>query len=610
MHRVSSHKSFGCKIFLTFLIVFSAIILFPGNKIFAQTKIWEDSFNGGVTTGGYSPDYQNGGKGTFEIKIEKGSTIRKAFLMAGRFGDAKPLTVTMNDKIYVFDNNNVATPVFQSTVYGGPSAVHVLDVTSNIDPKDSVYTLDVPNQGGPTNRFNDFYLFVAYNNKSLKKVNAAIFLRTWNVSAQDKFVLNLLVPTRKSADISVSLYCGYICHMQGDGEFVFMNGENLGQIGGHDSNSGYCGGPIGSFYYKDNKMYALEDDNVDKRVNGSDALINAKSLLKDKCKTFNLDFEVDKSVYGEHETNTIWGVIVAYGADECKPPNAAVTGDQQICKGSSVKLTASGGSRYLWSNGERMATIEVKPEITTQYFVTITEAGCSAKDSVTVNVFNTTDVSNAKDTTITSGTTATLNAAGGSTFKWSTGEVTQSIIVEPQRTTTYTVTISSGDCNATERIRVNVARKIKAYAGKDTAICIGSEIELKAMGGENYLWSNGATTQSIKVAPAVSTTYTVTVSTDMNSATDEVHVSVIDLSKAHAGNDTTICAGSAVYLKAYGGYHYRWSDGESLQTIEVRPKNTTTYTVTITSVNCFITERCKRHWHVVLSIMAYYRCIQ
>jgi len=591
MKSSTPHHCPFSKRFIGILLVIASLVFISWSKAVAQQKIYEDSFNGGVTTGGYSPDYQSGGEGTFKIKIAAGSTIRKAFLMAGRFGEAKPVTVKLNGKDYLFDANNKATKEYVSHTYGGPSCVHVIEVTKDLDPTVSDYTLEVPQQGGPLNRYNDFYLYVAYDNKDLPKVNTAIFLRTTDIAAHDKFNITLTNATHKTTDIAVSLYCGYICHMKGDGENVMLNGERLGQLGGHDDNSGYCGGPIGSFYYKDNKMVALEDDNIDKKVDGSDALINAKSLLKDKCKSFTMDFEVDQSVYGPHETNAVWGVIVAYGTDECKVKDATVSDDQSVCKGTSVKLTATGGEKYVWSNGERKSSIDVKPDVSTKYFVTISGGGCSEKDTINVEVLNTALVSAGKDTTITDGTVATLEASDGGNYKWSTGETTQTIAVAPQRTTVYTLTVTAGDCSAVDKVIVNVKKNIKAFAGRDTSICLGSEMLLRASGGENYFWSTGETTQSIIVKPAVSTTYYVTVSVDNNVSTDDVTVNVIDVSKADAGKDMTICSGSAITLEGSGGTNYKWSDGEKTQNITVRPKATMTYTVTVSTGACSATDK-------------------
>lgn len=66
-------------------------------------------------------------------------------------------------------------------------------------------------------------------------------------------------------------------------------------------------------------------------------------------------------------------------------PNAGV--DQTICFGDMATLVATGGASYMWSNSVGNDTNTVMPSATTTYGVMVTDGnGCSASDSVTVNV--------------------------------------------------------------------------------------------------------------------------------------------------------------------------------------------------------------------------------
>lgn len=584
-----SGKHLG-RIHILFISVFFLIVSSPEHS-FSQQKLWEQSFNGGVTTGGYSPDYQSGGSGKFKVTIEKNSTILKAYLLVGRFGMAQPVTITMNGKQYQLDKNNMGTPQFQSRTYGGASAVHVVDVTKDIDPNTTEYTIEVPQQQGPSNRFNDFYLFIAYQNQGLKKINAAIFLRNSDIVTSDKFKIELANPTQKNVDIGISLFCGYVCHMEGDGEYISLNNEKLGEIGGHDDNSGYCGGPIGSFRYQNNVLEGLQDDNPDKNVNGSDALINAKTILKDKCTSFEMGFDADNKVYGNHETNAVWGVIIAYGSDECKMDNVTVTDDQQICKGNSVKLTASGGTKYKWSTGEEKAEITVKPGITTDYYVTVSNDNCTEVDTVNVKVFDASRTDAGNDTTLCEGGSVSLKAIGGDNYLWSTGEKTQIINVNPKNTTTYTVTVSVQGCSATDKVTVNITKATFADAGKDTTICSGSSVVLTARGGGSYVWSNGEHERSIKVKPKSTTTYVVTVMSGSCLATDDVTVTVKALPGIDAASDVYIMPDSSAVINLKGpDGNYKWWPESGLSCTNCKsptvfPDSTTKYYVTYTTAN-------------------------
>ena len=63
-------------------------------------------------------------------------------------------------------------------------------------------------------------------------------------------------------------------------------------------------------------------------------------------------------------------------------------------------------------------------------------------------------------------------------------------------------------------VTVTVIPEVVADAGLDSTICNGTTVTLTATGGTTYLWDTGDTTAEIDVTPAVTTTYTVTVTDD------------------------------------------------------------------------------------------------
>ena len=95
----------------------------------------------------------------------------------------------------------------------------------------------------------------------------------------------------------------------------------------------------------------------------------------------------------------------------------------------------------------------------------------------------------------------------------------------------YTIThISTTRCiNDTIRKTIKILSP-DVFAGNDTAICKGSSVTLTAVteaGGGTYLWSTGETTQSITVAPTVTTDYIVTYDLGFCFAKDTVRVRVL-----------------------------------------------------------------------------------
>jgi gliding motility-associated-like protein len=181
---------------------------------------------------------------------------------------------------------------------------------------------------------------------------------------------------------------------------------------------------------------------------------------------------------------------------------------------SSTNYTTQNLVNPTWSLGLNM------------YVVTVSNPWCqTAKDTVEIFVESQPTADAGNDTSICTGQNVQLTASGGSSYSWSTGGSTSSINVSPATTTTYVVTVSNGNCSATDDVVVTVG-SIIANAGNDTSICENDQAFLIATGGGTYLWNNGTTTAANTVTPLVTTTYTVTVNSGGCTASDDVIVTV------------------------------------------------------------------------------------
>ena len=218
-------------------------------------------------------------------------------------------------------------------------------------------------------------------------------------------------------------------------------------------------------------------------------------------------------------------------------PTPTITGPTESCAGESVTLDAGAGySTYLWSpGGQTTQTIEVSPAATTSYTVTVTTAagcaGTSASHSVTVNPLPTPVISGPTETC--AGESVTLDAgAGYASYLWSPGgQTTQTIVVSPAATTTYTVTvIGSNGCAGTSPAHTVVVHPSPQpdIVGRGL-LCQGEMTSLDAGAGyASHLWSTGETTRLILVTPMVTTTYSVTVTTPEGcEGTSPEHVVVV-----------------------------------------------------------------------------------
>ena len=277
------------------------------------------------------------------------------------------------------------------------------------------------------------------------------------------------------------------------------------------------------------------------------------------------------------------------------PAVTAVAAPPAICAGNSSTLTASGASSYSWGgilgNG---ATKVVTPPITTTYTVTGTDGNnCTNTANVTVTVNQPPTVSaTATPPAICAGSSATITAAGASTYAWSNGLGNGATkIVSPNTTTTYVVTCTDiNNCVSTASVTVTVYQLPTIITtATPTTICAGTNSTLNASGASTYTWNNGLGVGATKiVSPATTTTYMVT-GTDGNNCTNTANIIVtVNQSPIVSATATpqVICAGSSTTITAAGASTYAWNNGlGSGATHIVSPASTTTYTVTGTDGN-------------------------
>jgi extracellular elastinolytic metalloproteinase len=263
-------------------------------------------------------------------------------------------------------------------------------------------------------------------------------------------------------------------------------------------------------------------------------------------------------------------------------PTVEAAGDNSVCSGSPVVLTASGASSYSWSTGATSAQISVSPAATTTYTVTGSTDGCSAQAQKTVTVTALPNVSAGDNKIICVGETVQLTATGASTYNWNTGASAASISVSPSATTTYTVTGTANGCSKEAQVTVTVNPPPTINISPDEqSICAGQSVTLVASGGSTYQWNTGATTASITVSPATTTTYSATAFQGSCSSSGNVTVIVLESPTVVASADVSSCPSESVTLTVSGNATaYTWNTGASGNSITVAPNVSTTYFVT------------------------------
>lgn len=266
--------------------------------------------------------------------------------------------------------------------------------------------------------------------------------------------------------------------------------------------------------------------------------------------------------------------------------------DLQLCSGDNIVFVATGGDSYRWSNGATTATVSVRPIQNSTYAVTVTKNGCAGTDEVVVSLEEAPQVNVTPNQSICSGKSVSLVAAGGNSYLWNNGRTSSTISVSPTTTTSYTVTVTNGNCSAIGRTTVNVTPGPTLNTSIDLTICAGESPTIAASGTAPFRWSTGATTSSIVVSPVQTTTYSVSVSANGCEASDDVTITVLPKPNINAGADQTICAGQVANLAASGsGGNYRWSNGATTASIQVQPNTLSEYTVSVTKDGCTSSDK-------------------
>lgn len=138
----------------------------------------------------------------------------------------------------------------------------------------------------------------------------------------------------------------------------------------------------------------------------------------------------------------------------------------------------------------------------------------------------------------------------------------------------------------------------------DTLICSIDSLQLQAVGNGAFEWTPGYNifnqqTASPTVYPKSTTTYTVTMTEDRCTATQDVRVRVVDFVTLNAGADTTICATDSLQLRPGGdGLQFNWTatpgayfdDPQSRNPITLPLAGTSVYQVEASIGKCSATD--------------------
>jgi gliding motility-associated-like protein len=279
------------------------------------------------------------------------------------------------------------------------------------------------------------------------------------------------------------------------------------------------------------------------------------------------------------------------------------------CNGVAI-ATPSGGTSpysYNWSSGQ--ITSNATNLCAGSFSITVTDSNaCTVTNNFTITQpqpISSTVSSTNNNCGQPDGTATVSNVTGGGSpgtysYLWSASAGSQSSATATGLVSgTYTVTITSGQCDTTASVVVNETPPPTAFATGTSTTCNGvcdATATVTPSGGTNpqnygYNWTNGQTTQTATGLCAGS--YSVTV-TDLNNnckVVTSANISQPTQVTVITSKDTTICVQSnaTISASASGGnspYNYTWDNGFTGSGPHiVSPSSVQCYSVTATDVN-------------------------
>ncbi len=287
-------------------------------------------------------------------------------------------------------------------------------------------------------------------------------------------------------------------------------------------------------------------------------------------------------------------------------PTLSLSSNTMICLGSSVPLSVSGATAYVWSpatglNSTTAATVTASPGSTTTYSVTGSISTCTASAAVTVTVIPNPVLSVSSNTSMCAGNSVPLSSSGAGSYSWSPGTGLSSTTgaqttASPAATTIYTVTGSNTvgpvTCSSATTVEVVIIPVTAPVIDPVSPICAGDYTSLNATGGDTYQWTPAtglanATASTTTAHPLTSTVYTLSITkSGFCTNTASIEVVVNPLPVIDAGRDTTVNSDEFITLNGTGNttVGFLAPTGGNLScnfcpSISVNPQENTCYTL-------------------------------
>ncbi len=262
--------------------------------------------------------------------------------------------------------------------------------------------------------------------------------------------------------------------------------------------------------------------------------------------------------------------------------------DTSIGSAGSLLLDASktSGRNYLWSDSSTAPTLRVHTADT--FWVEVRDGECTARDTIVVKGCLPLNLSLGRDSILCAGASLDLRSnLGNAIYRWQDGSSNRSF--KADTTGLYWLEATVNGCADRDSINLMVQQLPHFELGRDTILCTGETLTLRAISGVNQLqWSTGSTKETITVTN--SGVFWAQAVKNNCSFGDSITVTYKSIPTVTLGQDTLVCDDRPHVLRASAskGAQLLWQDGSSRSSLSATAAGT--YWVRAANDRCISTD--------------------
>lgn len=269
------------------------------------------------------------------------------------------------------------------------------------------------------------------------------------------------------------------------------------------------------------------------------------------------------------------------------PVRLRLPDDTILCTGTSFTITPNRTfSAYSWSTGATTASITVTQS--GRYVLTGTDSCGIQRD--TINLLLRPQLRLRNDTSVCN--SASVNVAVNipfSSYAWSTGAVTPSVMLS--QSGVYTLSVSDTCGLQSDTFRLTVRPPVPPPVLRDTSLCLGTFNPAIKVAGDSLRWYSDPATTGVFTQPIINTEvagtqtwYLSQTKGGCESARPPLEIAIVATPSVILGPDTTVCKGQVLLLGLpylSSKHNLRWNTGQTYCPLQV--SNSGYYRLTATN---------------------------